>query len=73
MPYFNYSCDDCGDEFEALTQRDGADVQCPACDGGRLTRQVGTRASMITSARHTGRVLDLSSDGCPGCASHSHH
>ena len=21
MPYFNYSCDDCGEAFEALTQR----------------------------------------------------
>lgn len=73
MPYFNYSCNDCGEEFEALTHRDGADVQCPDCDGERLTRQVGTRISMVTSAGQTGRVMDLSSGACPGCSNHRHH
>ena len=72
MPYFNYSCDGCGEEFEALTQSDGADVACPACGGGRLTRQVSSRVAMVTSARHTGRVMDLSSGACPGCGHHGH-
>ncbi len=73
MPYFNYSCDNCGEAFEALTQRDGADVQCPACGGGRLTRQIGTHIAMMTSAQQTGRVMDLSSGACPGCSNHHHH
>ncbi len=73
MPYFNYSCDDCGEAFEALTHCDGADVQCPACGAGRLTRQIGTRIAMVTSALQTGRVMDLSSGACPGCSNHRHH
>ncbi len=73
MPYFNYSCDKCGEGFEALTHRDGADVQCPACDGAKVTKQVGTRVAVLTSAQRKGGVMDLSSGACPGCANHHHH
>ena len=73
MPYFNYSCDDCGEDFEALTHHNGADVQCPFCAAGQVTKQVSSRISMVTSAQQTGRVMDLSSGACPGCSNHRHH
>ncbi|MAF50450.1 MAG: zinc ribbon domain-containing protein [Rhodospirillales bacterium] len=73
MPYFNYSCDDCGEAFEALTHSDGADVDCPACSSGKVAKQVGSRVAIRTSASNTGKVMDLSSGNCPGCAHHHHH
>lgn len=73
MPYFNYSCDDCDERFEALSYQNGADVQCPVCDADRVTRQVGARVAVLTSVQRKGGVMDLSSGACPGCSNHGHH
>jgi putative FmdB family regulatory protein len=73
MPYFNYSCDSCGEAFEALTHSGGADVECPVCGAGQVTKEVGTRVAVMTSVQRKGGGVDLSSGACPGCAHHRHH
>ena len=77
MPFFNYLCDDCGDVFEFLSQLNvdaGADpIVCPSCDSDNTARQVNSRVAIKTSLQNRGRVMDLSSGECPGCANHHHH
>ncbi|HWP36773.1 MAG TPA: zinc ribbon domain-containing protein [Gemmatimonadales bacterium] len=58
MPIFDFACQACGHEFEALVRGDAA-VTCPSCKRGELTRlpslpsvrTSGTRAKSLESAK----------------------
>ncbi|HEY7210321.1 MAG TPA: zinc ribbon domain-containing protein [Bryobacteraceae bacterium] len=61
MPIFEYSCDDCGSQFEQLVRRtaDADQVRCPSCGQAHLTTQYSTFAA------RAGRVQTESvSAGC---------
>jgi len=68
MLTFDFVCNSCREAFEAFvsTGPDGSrePVACPACGSGEVARQVSGFA-LRTSARRRGRVVDLSSGGCP--------
>ncbi len=51
MPIYEFHCDDCDRSFETLV-RPGhdEDAECPACHGGRLSREM----SVFASARVSG-------------------
>jgi putative FmdB family regulatory protein len=46
MPIFEYLCEDCGNKFEKLVRRPGADeVLCPSCGQSHLEQQFSTFAA----------------------------
>ena len=48
MPLFEYSCLECGIDFESLvlTNSEMAELKCPACSGTRLEQKVSSFASV---------------------------
>jgi putative FmdB family regulatory protein len=45
MPLFEFSCDDCGREFEDLlskAEETDSNRKCPSCDSGKVTRKMST-------------------------------
>ena len=40
MPIYEYRCDDCGTEFEALLLRNSPPAVCPECSGSKLTQRI---------------------------------
>ncbi len=44
MPIFEYACQDCGREFEALVRSDTVPA-CPACHSTALTKQLSVFAT----------------------------
>ena len=75
MPLYDFQCADCGQAFEdfapASPDATTAPTACPECSSQAVERQLVARVAVRTSARHTGRVLDLSSGACP-CSAHGH-
>ncbi len=51
MPLYEFTCLDCGAEFESLVRKasETADVRCPACDGKKLEEKVSSFASVSKS------------------------
>lgn len=39
MPLFDYSCSECGDEFEVLILKDDDRVWCPACKSDAVAKK----------------------------------
>ena len=48
MPLYEYSCLDCGVEFESLVLKASeiADVKCPECDSKKLEPKISNFASV---------------------------
>lgn len=44
MPIYEYRCDDCGHEFEALVRTDAL-PQCPECESGALDKKLSVFAA----------------------------
>ena len=44
MPLYEFTCDDCGREFEVMASFAGLDAAsvCPVCGGGRTRRRFGS-------------------------------
>ncbi len=68
MPIYEYICQDCGAQFEALRSIKEADrpIPCQECQGEHTTRMVS-----VFYAQSGGRVIAGSSSesgGCGGCA-----
>ena len=49
MPIYEYSCNDCGQEFEFLLRGD-EQPECPSCGQQRLTRMLSVPAAHATHA-----------------------
>jgi putative FmdB family regulatory protein len=46
MPIFEYKCDDCGNQFEKIVRRAGAEPPaCPSCSGEQVKQQLSTFAA----------------------------
>jgi putative FmdB family regulatory protein len=75
MPLYDFQCDSCSEEFEAFApgEPDGSEerTRCPSCSSVEVLRFFPSRVAAYTSAQRRGRVVDLSSGGCP-CGSQGH-
>ena len=56
MPLFEFSCLDCGIEFESLILKHSeiSEVTCPSCSGKRLEEKVSSFASISKSGSSIG-------------------
>lgn len=60
MPIFEYLCEDCGNKFEKLVRRPGADqVLCPSCGQSHLEQQFSSFAA------HSNGREEFSLPSCP--------
>ena len=84
MPLFEYRCEACGGEFEALVGP-GETPRCPQCGGDRLKKLLSTFAASSSKRTPAGTCggCDFGGDcsashshgagcGCGGCAGHHH-
>ncbi len=67
MPIYEYSCLDCGNDFEALVFRSSEKICCPNCQKENLERKMSTFA-FKGSEKFVGTG---SSSSCGSCASHN--
>jgi putative FmdB family regulatory protein len=49
MPLYEYRCDDCGRDFEALVRSPSDRPTCPSCGAGSLTKQFSVPAAARAS------------------------
>jgi putative FmdB family regulatory protein len=62
MPIYEYSCPQCGAEFEKLVQA-GAAVACPTCQSARVIRRLS-----LVGVRSGSRAGDTPAGGGACCA-----
>jgi putative FmdB family regulatory protein len=63
LPIFEYTCADCGEEFEELVFGDDSDVACPKCEAASVSRKVSTFAFKSGS-----KFVSSSNAACSGCS-----
>ncbi len=70
MPIFEFSCDQCGKQFERLVFKSDEPVSCPACGQDKVTKLMSACAF---KADYHGMMKTTSSKGssCTGCSSTS--
>ena len=62
MPIFEYRCEACGNEFEALV-RASTQPACPKCGDARVDKLL----SVFATAGASSQVPDFAAGGCGGC------
>ena len=67
MPIFEYACQDCGHEFEALT-RASEQPECPRCHSIQLAKKL----SVFATASSEGKVPALAEGPVGPCGSCGH-
>jgi putative FmdB family regulatory protein len=63
MPLFEYACQSCDHEFEALV-RDGVAPTCPSCESPKLDKRLSTFAARSNSG--TSSVSEMPVGGACG-------
>ncbi|WP_223903806.1 FmdB family zinc ribbon protein [Rhodoferax lithotrophicus] len=66
MPIYEYSCGDCGHEFEALVRSDTT-PQCPICHSGKLEKLLSVFATTAVSERNA-QVMPSPCGSCPNAS-----
>ncbi len=61
MPIFEYTCHDCGKDFEELVSSADEAVRCPSCHSAHIARRLSVFAASASS-RSAGPAC--SSGGC---------
>lgn len=63
MPIYEYTCQVCHHDFEALV-RNGEQVACPECGGGKLAKRFS-----VPAAHTAGGRLPIAGESCgkPSC------
>ncbi len=73
MPMYEFTCLDCGEEFEELLRSQDEQVECEACDSENVKRKMSTFAAH-TGGRSLGAMPPPSAMGggggskCSGCS-----
>ena len=70
MPIYEYSCRECGAEFEKFIAAQAA-VACPACQSGRVIRRISLVG--VKTASRSGGASTVTQGGCcggGGCGCH---
>ena len=64
MPIYEYSCEDCGSNFEKLIRRtaDRSEVACPKCTSQKLHQQFSSFAARVSDG---GSRQPATAGGCP--------
>lgn len=76
MPIYEYACQDCGKEFEALV-RSSTVPECPSCHSTQLAKKLSVPAPAVTDA--AAAPMPAGCGGCPAmgnaaaCAMHHAH
>ena len=65
MPLYEYRCQDCAHDFELLV-RESTALECPACHGTKLEKQLSVFAVGADGGRSTGR-LPMATGPCGSC------
>lgn len=64
MPIFEFTCENCGWEFEELLRNtDTSEVSCPACDSKQISKKISSFASKVTG----GSSFSPSFSSSPSC------
>jgi putative FmdB family regulatory protein len=67
MPLYEFACQECAHTFETLVF-DGEQVECPACQGGRLERLLSVPAKPHSETTSLPMSCDPKLPPCgPGC------
>lgn len=69
MPIFEYTCLDCGEDFETIVFRSSDPVCCPKCNQEHLQKKM-SKFAFKGSERFVGTGSSANS-GCGGCSSHN--
>ncbi len=64
MPIYEYSCRECGAEFEKLVGAQAA-VACPSCESQRVTRRISL-VGVKTGGRFESAPAGTQAGGCCG-------
>jgi putative FmdB family regulatory protein len=64
MPLFEYECRDCHHHFELLV-RQSTSIECPACHGARLDKQLSVFA--VSAPAASSRSFDAAPGPCGTC------
>jgi putative FmdB family regulatory protein len=68
MPIYEYNCQDCGHDFEALVRNGEKPEECPKCGRARLSKKWSVPAAHSSQSAPAGCPADApSSCGLPGC------
>ncbi|HNX27212.1 MAG TPA: zinc ribbon domain-containing protein [Phycisphaerae bacterium] len=77
MPIYEYTCENCGKDFEKLVSSSAAKPLCPECGSKKVQRRFSTFAAHGGGA--AGKCPSASScpmseqPGCCGCGCHGGH
>jgi putative FmdB family regulatory protein len=63
MPLYPYTCDDCGNQFEALVRAETKIVPCESCESKKTTRGFGIPAK--TNAKTESLPMNACGEGPP--------
>jgi len=69
MPIYEYHCEDCDSSFETLVQPGHNEIQCPSCNGVKISREMSVFASRggISAAKpHSETAMMRGGGGCCG-------
>ena len=65
MPIYEYRCEPCDHQFEALIRSSSDVARCPKCDSAELAKQFSVPASAQTGSGARSSPLPIASPG--GC------
>jgi putative FmdB family regulatory protein len=68
MPIYEFKCEDCNEEFEALVFRSDETVPCPGCKGEHIKRLMSACAYKTGGASDAAGSYSAPSGGSSGCA-----
>ena len=66
MPIFEYACQDCGHEFEALT-RSSEQPECPRCHSIQLAKKLSVFATASSAEGKAAALADAPLGPCGSC------
>jgi putative FmdB family regulatory protein len=64
MPMYDFSCSQCGKDFEELVPRDYREVPCPACGSINTKRQLSLFSSRTGALSGSGGFAPSGGGGC---------
>ncbi len=72
MPIYEYKCENCNEEFEALVFRSDETPSCPSCKGEDIKRMMsacGFKTGGATADTGSSSTPSSGSSSCAGCTS----